>query len=132
MLKGLFPRFFSQFREGGMIHSKFVTSGTTTTVTFAPKTAAGTANYQSLTLVRTGVGLYSLTLPGGARNIALISATVGVAAGRRGLRFEPAAAAFITESTGVITLQSIDYTVGALADSITAGDEVHVTLYVDR
>lgn len=131
-MKNLFPRLFGQFREGGFIHAKFVTSGTTSTVTFALKTSIGTQNYQSLSFVRTGVGLYSLTLAGGARAIALANITVGVAAARRGLRFEPAVAAYITEGTGVLTLQSIDYTVGVLADSITAGDEVHVLLYVDR
>jgi len=131
MIKGVFPRLFGNFREGAILHSKFVTSGTTTTVTFALKSTTAGANY-NLTLARTGVGLYSLTLTGGARNLALVGVVVGVAAGRRGLRFEPAVAAFITESTGVITLQSIDYTVGALADSITAGDEVHVVVYVDK
>lgn len=132
MLRGLFPRVFSNFRECGLIHAKFVTSGTTTGVTFALKSARGLANYQGLTFARTGVGLYSLTLVGGARSISLEQVVVGVAAGRRGLRMEPAGQTFITESTGVITLQGIDYTVGALADSITAGDEIHVNLMVDK
>lgn len=132
MIKGVFPRLFCNHREGAILHTKFVTSSTTTTVTFALKSTVGGANYL-LTLVRTGVGLYSLTVPGGARNISLLNVSIGPAAvGRRGLRFEPVGAPFITESTGVITLQSIDYTVGVLADSITAGDEVHVTLLVDK
>src|SRR5688572_31479698 len=132
MLKYLFPRFGSQFPEGGIVHAKFVTSGTTTGVTFALKSNVRGSNYPLLSLARTGVGLYSLTLQGGAKQIALLEVVVGVAAGRRGLRFEPNGQAFITEGTGVIALQSIDYTVGVLADSITAGDEVHVTLYVSK
>lgn len=132
MLRGLFPRLFGQFREGGMIHAKFVTSGTTTTVTFAAKSSRARSSYPGMTLVRTGVGLYSLTVVGGAKEIAIAEIiVVPAAAGRRGLRFEPVAPG-VTESTGVITLQGIDYTVGALADSITAGDEVHVLLYVDK
>lgn len=132
MLKFLFPRFGSQFPEGGIIHAKFVTSGTTTGVTFALKSNVRGSNYQGLSLARTGVGLYSLTLAAGAKQIALLDVVVGVAAGRRGLRLEPSGQAPITESTGVITLQAIDYTVGALADNITAGDEVHVSLYVSK
>lgn len=132
MLRGLFPRLFGQFREGGYIHSKFVTSGTTTAVTFAPKSTRIRSSYPGMTLVRTGVGLYSLTVVGGAREIAIAEIiVVPAAAGRRGLRLEPVAPG-VTESTGVIALQALDYTVGALADNITAGDEVHVLLYVDK
>ena len=132
MLRGLFPRFFSQFRESGMVHTKFVTSGTTTTVTFAPKSTRARSAYPSMTLVRNGVGLYEVRLGAGALEIVLDQVVVvPAAAGRRGLRFEPVAPG-ITESTGVITLQALDYTVGALADNITAGDEVHVTLIVDK
>lgn len=132
MLRGLFPRLFGQFREGGFIHTKFVTSGTTTTVTFATKFTRARAAYPGMTLARTGVGLYSLTLPGGCKEMAIAEIiVVPAAAGRRGLRFEPVAPG-ITESTGVVTLQALDYTVGALSDAITAGDEVHVLLYVDK
>jgi hypothetical protein len=135
MLRGLFPRFFSQFRESGMIHTKFVVSGTTTTVTFAPKSTRARSSYPGLTLVRTGVGLYECRLAGGAKEIAIGEIiVVPAAAGRRGLRFEPVGPVVEANASGisVIPLQSIDYTVGALADSITATDEVHVTLFVDK
>lgn len=132
MLRGLFPRFFSQFRESGVIHAKFLTAGTTTTVTFAAKSTRARSSFPGLTLVRTGVGLYSLTVVGGAREIAIIGIDVmPAAAGRRGLRLELVSPG-ITESTGVVTLQAIDYTVGALADNLTAGDEIYVTLIVDK
>lgn len=136
MLRGLFPRLFGQFREGGFIHAKFVTSGTTTTVTFAAKSTRVRSSYPGLTLARTGVGLYSLTLPGGVKECAIAEIIiVPAAAGRRGLRFEPVAPG-VTETNGagalVITLQSVDAAGGAIADTITATDEVHVLLYVDK
>lgn len=137
MIRGVFPRLFGNFREGALLRSVFVTSGTTTTVTFALKAAAlgglqGAPSYQ-LTLARTGVGLYTLTLPGGARNLALVSIHVAPAAvGRRGLRFEPVGAPFIVDGAGTIALQSVDATGGAIADTITATDEIHVLLYADK
>lgn len=131
ILQTLFPKFLSQFKSGTLVHAKFVTSGTTTTVTFAFKSTVPGANFNALTLVRTGVGLYSLTLTGGAKQIAIQNITIGVPSGRVGLRFEPAVAAYIAEGTGVIQLASVN-AAGATADTITAGDEVHVTLFIDK
>ncbi len=141
MLRGMFRRFFCQFRESAVVHTKFVTSGTTTTVTFAPKSTRARSSYPGMTLARTGVGLYSLTVgstilggavAGGAREIAILGIEImPAAAGRRGLRFEMVAPG-ITESTGVITLQSVNGDGSAISDAITATDEVHVTLLVDK
>jgi hypothetical protein len=132
MLKNLFPRLFGQFREGGIIHAKFVTSGTAGAVTFALKSAVGTQNYQSLTLVRSGAGVYTLTLAGAARAIAVLNITVGAPAARAGLRLEPSAAAYISESAGTVSLRSVTASGTVTTDVIDAADEVHVTLYVDR
>lgn len=67
MLRGLFPRLFSHFHEGGLIVGQFLVSNSGATLT-------PTANcYQGLTA--TGdTGLYVVTLAGGARKIVVIAA----------------------------------------------------------
>lgn len=134
MIKGTFPRQFGNHREGAFLATKFVTSGTGTAVTFANTTTQGNVSYP-LTLARTGVGLYTLTLPGGARNIHLVTGGCNVAsstAARSGTRLVPAAADCIAESTGVILLRSMSVAGVPTTDIVDAGDEIHTLLYVDK
>jgi hypothetical protein len=67
MLRGLFPRFFSQFREGGFIVGQFLVSNSGATLT-------PTANcYVGLTCTGAS-GAYVLALAGGARQIVVAGA----------------------------------------------------------
>ena len=136
MIRGLFPRVFSNFREAGIVHAKFVVGGNGgTTATFTLKSAVGKANYQGITLVRSGVGLLTLTFTGGARNLVLLDlqqvvvAGADVSASYQGFGLRPA----FVEGTGVIgvrVLTNAGVAGGEMA--FTAGDEVHVTLIADK
>ena len=132
MLTHLFTRFGSQFREGGIIHAKFVvTAGPVFTV----KSTRPGSNYQALTLIKNGgTGLLKLTLTGGAREVALLNATyVNIADPADvtdSLRIVPNAA--FVESTGALTFNAVTGDgVEALADP-AATDEIHFTLYVAK
>lgn len=136
MLRGLFPRLFSNFREGGIVHAKFVVGGNGgTTSTFALKSAVGKANYQGLTLVRSGIGLLTLTLTGGARALVLLDIQQVLAAGTdtsanyQGFGLRPA----FVESTGAIGIRVLTNAGAAGGEmAFTVGDEVHVTLLADK
>ena len=134
MIRGLFPRLFGNFREGGIVHAKFVTAVGGAGSTYALKTNRAQQNYQGLTLVRNAaVGRLTLTLTGGARSIALLSAHAFVAgAGNTALMLAilPRGAA-IVESTGVLDLLCLQAAADTVQDT-AIGDELHFTLYVDR
>lgn len=137
MLKNLFPRLFGQFREGGIIHAKFVVTNSGTP-SYALKSASGTANYQSLSLVRNGAtGKTTLTLASGCRNMSVLDAKhINISAPTDFTKqLLPGWTAAFVESTGTVQntwFQSgIAGASGAAADPVT-GDEIHFTLYVDR
>lgn len=67
MLRGLFPRLFSQFREGGLIVGQFLVSNSGATLT-------PTANCYSGLTATGDSGLYVVTLAGGARQIVVVAA----------------------------------------------------------
>lgn len=132
MLTHLFTRFGSQFREGGIIHGKFVV---TAGPVFTLKSAKPGSNYQALTLVKNGgTGLLKLTLTGGAREIALLNATYVNLADPTDvtdhLRINPVAA--FVEATGVLTFVSITGDGTEAAVDAVATDEIHFTLYVAK
>jgi len=129
MLKGLFPRLFGNFREGGIVHAKFTqTAGPVYTL----NSNQGSANYL-LTLVNTGTGLYTLTVPGGFRNVAVLACLhVNIAAPGTPasyLKFYPL---IITPGVGTITLTSLNSAATEIAANPANTDQVHVSLYVDK
>lgn len=136
MIRGLFPRLFSNFREAGIVHAKFVVGGNGgTTATFTLKSAVGKCNYQGLSLTRSGVGLLSLVLTGGARNLVLLdvqhvlAAGTDVSANYQWFGLRPA----FVESTGTIGIRVLTNAGVAGGEmAFTAGDEVHVTLIADK
>ncbi len=65
MLRGLFPRFFSQFREGGFLCGQFLVSNSGATLT-------PTANCHPLLTAAGDSGQYVVTLEGGARKITVV------------------------------------------------------------
>lgn len=135
MIAGVFRRVFGTFLEGAILHAKFVTTGTGTAVTFALKSSTSGANYRGLSLTRTGIGLYTLSLVGGARQLAMLGDGLILTntAGLIGGSFAPTgqAAVSVGGNTATVAIQSIANN-GATADTITAGDEVHFCLYVGK
>jgi hypothetical protein len=132
MLTHVFSRFFTQFRDGAVIHAKFVVSAGPV---FTLKSTRVGANYGALSLVKNGgTGLLKLTLAGGCKEIALLNATYVNLADPTDvtdcLRIVPSAA--FVESTGVLTFTAItgDGTEAAVDPNNT--DEIHFTLYVSK
>lgn len=132
MLTHTFTRFNTQFRDGAIIHSKFVVSAGPV---FAAKSTRIGSNYNALSLVKNGgTGLLKLTLAGGAREIALLNASYVNIADPTDVTDSLIIVmnAAINETTGVLTFNAItgDGT-EALADP-AATDEIHFTLYVAK
>lgn len=132
MLKYLFPRFGSQFPEGGIIHAKFVvTAGPVYTL----KSSVRGSNYPGLSLAKdTSTGFLALTLAGGCKQVACLSAMhVNIADPTDVTDYLNifATPAFV-ENTGVLKFRCItsDGT-EAFADP-QATDELHFTLYVSK
>lgn len=132
MLDHLFTRLGSQFREGGLIHAKFVVSAGPV---FTPKSARPGSFHKRLSLVKDGsTGFLKLTLDGGAREIALAGAQyVNIAAPTDATLFLRVVQYEATvESTGVIKLKSLTGANPEAPADAVASDEIHVTLYVAK
>lgn len=132
MLEGVFQRFGSQFREGAIVHAKFVVA---TGPVFNFKSTRIASNFRKLTLVKNGgTGLLRLTLTGGAREIALLNVTyvniVDPTDVTDNLSISPVAA--FVETTGVIDLVSVTGDGTEAAADAAVGDEIHFTLYVAK
>lgn len=133
MLRFLFPRLFGNFKEGAIIHAKFVVSAGPV---YTLKTNNAAANYP-LTLANGGTGLLTLTLPVnagvGVRNIAVLNAShVNVATPGTAttmLKLYPTA---ITPSTGVVTFSMQNSANPEVLAPAANTDELHFCLYVDK
>jgi hypothetical protein len=147
MFPGLSPRLFGAFKEGGIITAKFtVGGGGAAGITFTLKSvnAAGAklTNYGGLSMARSAVGVGTVTLKPqgnvqgqapGVRDLQVLAlehvpATPGSVANYFELRF-----ANINEANGTFDFRP-NVTAGtAFAEFAMAnGDEIHVTLYVNR
>jgi hypothetical protein len=69
MLPGVFPRFFSQIRDGARIHARWTFSD-------GSGAFAKTAGHNSLSMTRNTTGVYDLLLTGGCREMVLESIKV--------------------------------------------------------
>jgi|SRR6188508_304279 len=133
MIEGLFSRLGSQFREGGIIHAKFVVA---TGPVFAAKSTRPGSSHRKLTLVKNGgTGLLRLTLTGGAREIALLGAPVYLnivdpTDATDNLAITPVAA--IAETTGILDFVAVTGDGTEAAADPAVGDEIHFTLYVAK
>lgn len=74
MLKYLKPRFFSQFKEGGLIVGRFTVSNSGGTLTPVTDSVPGSPDSHPLLSVTGSMGQYVVTLLGGARQITLVNA----------------------------------------------------------
>lgn len=133
MLDHLFTRLGSQFREGGLIHAKFVVSAGPT---YTFKSSRPGAAHRRLSLVSNGgTGKIKLTLEGAARELALCGPPVYVnIADPTDItdHLRVAADAAFVESTGVLTFTCISGDGTEAATDPAVGDEIHFTLYVAK
>jgi len=131
VLDHLFPRLGSQFREGGIVHVKFVVSAGPV---FTAKATRPGSFHKRLTLVKNGgTGLLKLTLDGGAREIALIAAHyVNIADPTDVTDSLTLNLLGITESTGVLTFNSCTGDGAEAVVDAAVTDELHFTLYVAK
>jgi hypothetical protein len=131
MLDHLFPRLGSQFREGGIVHVKFLVSSGPV---FAAKASRPGSFHKRLTLTKTATGKVQLVLTGGAREVALLAAHYVNIQDPTDvtdcMRICPITA--WTESTGTIDLLVISGDGAEAATDPAAGDEIHITLYVGK
>lgn len=129
----LFPRFLSQYRGGQLLHAKFLVQTGGATPVFVLKNTLAGANFQGLSLTGSATGLLVLTLAGGAKQITVIQKDYvniqnpGTPANFLDILHRAA----IVESTGVSNLVMIKGTDSTATNSV-AGDEIHITLYVDK
>lgn len=98
MLQFLKPRFFGQYREGGLIVGKFTVSNSGATLTPVTSTQQGSPESHPLLSASGDTGQYVVTLLGGARQITV----VGVHASLMDLD-DPTDArlVFVDEETGI-------------------------------
>lgn len=131
MLDHLFTRLGSQFREGGIIHAKFVVAAGPV---FAAKSTRAGSSHKRLTLEKNGgTGLLKLTLTGGAREIAVVGAQyVNIADPTDITDCLTLNVLTVVESTGVITLVSTTGDGAEAAVDAATTDELHFTLYVAK
>lgn len=132
MLDHLFTRVGSQFREGGLVHVKFVVAAGPV---FAAKATRPGSFHKRLTLVKNGgTGLLKLTLDGGCREMALTGPPVyvNIADPTDVTDSLTLNVLSVTESTGVITMVSITGDGAEAAVDAATTDEIHFTLYVAK
>ncbi len=131
MLDHLFTRFGSQFREGGIVHAKFVVAAGPV---FAAKSARAGSFHKRLALVKNGgTGLLKLTLDGGCRELAVVGAHyVNVADPTDITDCLAIKVLSVTESTGVVTMVSVTGDGAEAAVDAATTDEIHFTLYIAK
>lgn len=148
MLKGLFPRVFSNYKECGIIIGKFtVGGGGAAAITFTPKvivaaTGRKVSTYNGLTMARTGVGIATVTLRDGATAQSGVLGANDIAVQQ--LIHVPASVAAIgsfflllpgtfNDNNGTFIFKPALHTGGAFGEFAMAdGDEIHLTLAVNR
>jgi hypothetical protein len=128
MLKNLFPRMFGQFKEGGLIRARFVVSAGPV---YTRKSTSGTQDYSGLTMVDAGTGLVTLTLVGGGRQAALMQARHVSQDALVGTARKVELYAY-NETAGTFSLKFINTAATEAVAAAANGDEIHVSLYVDK
>lgn len=128
MLQGLFPRLFGQFKEGGIIRARFVVSAGPV---YTRKSTVATQDNTKLTMVDAGTGLVTLTLAGGAKQTSLVQARHVSQDALVGTARKVELYAY-NDTAGTYSLKLINTAATEAVAAAANGDEIHVTLYVDR
>lgn len=128
MLRGLFPRLFSQFREGGIIRGRFTFADSGDTW------SASSDTYTGFTATDAGTGLVTIAFPR-CRNMSVLSATlaaptVGTVTDVRIVQFPPLTTAIAQAGSMGIALYSMDGT-EALEDPVD-GSVLEMVLMCDK
>ena len=128
MLRGLFPRLFGQFREGGIITGRFTFTDSGDTW------AASTDSYRGFTATDAGTGLVTIAFPK-CRKMRVLSAllsapTVATVTDVRIIQFPPITDTLAGSGTMGIALYSMDGT-EALEDPVDQS-VLELVLYCDK
>lgn len=125
MIRGLFPRLFGQFREGGIIVGQFTvgTSGTVLTPT--------SLSHVLLSMSSGGSGVYTLTLTGGARKLVPLQMTATTATLANQRILQPTLVT-TTSTNATMTMLSVNNTGTEAAAVLVDGSIVTIVLYVDK
>lgn len=130
MLRYLFTRLGSQFREAGIIHAKFVAASG---IVYAAKSSAAGTSHPDLSLATAGSGVHTLTLAGGCRDMAVLDIRhLNVADPTDVTDNRSCDVKSITPSTGAIVFHTTTEDGTEAAADPAATDEIHVTLYVAK
>lgn len=127
MLRGLFPRLFGQFREGGIIRGRF---------TFEDDDdswSASSDSYVGFTAADAGTGLVTITFPK-CRNMSVLHAeihnpTPGTAANHRVVELSPITTTIAQAGSMSIALHDLDT---AAATDPVDGAVLEMVLYCDK
>ena len=131
MLRGLFPRLFGQYREGGLIVGKFLVSNSGATLT-----PVDGESYVGLTAAGS-LGQYVVTLRDGARNITVVGQPYATLPDED----DPTDARHvfvndedgINEGSGTIPLTVMDVeTASPVVSALVDGSVLVVILYVNK
>jgi hypothetical protein len=133
MLRGLFPRLFGQFREGGIVRGAFTfedDDDSWTAVTASQHT------FNGFTVADAGTGRVTVTFPK-CRNVEVLHAsirqTVGTFSNIRQIELPPMTAAVAVAGTFELNLYKEDGTSGVPALSDPAdGSVLALALYIDK
>ena len=129
MLRGLFPRLFGQYREGGLIVGKWTISGSGLVATSVD---GETHNLLSATAAD---GTFVATLSGGARRITVLAAHASMPDADDQTEYRALAVneeVGISESAGTIPFAVMKMDGTEDEELLVDGSVVTVALYVDR
>lgn len=131
MLRGLFPRLFGQFKEGGIVHAKFTKSGGASP-TYAFVSSTPGKSYAGLALAHNGgAGLARLTLTGGWRDVSILDARVMGQSALIATSFKVYHYG-VNDGNGTLDLKFADSSATEAIANIADGDQVWITLYVNK
>src|SRR5690606_25278717 len=126
MLKGLFPRLFGQYKEGGLVVGKW-----TIGASGAP-TKVDAETHNNLSLARDNTGTYTLTLAGGAVKMHVLDLRV----------VNPADATDVTDfyraeldadiSNGAVSFVTITGDGTEAINDAISGSRIHAALYISK
>lgn len=138
MLNGTFPRFFSQFREGALIHAQWsFLLGSTLWSRVSTLTIAGSPidtpdlSHNEILVLHGGTGIIDVTLPKG-RVSALLDAFIEPLGDASANQFHVHRRAIVRTSQTVDTCRMLVTTGATVVTQAVDGAQLHVSYWVGR
>lgn len=124
MFRGLFPRLFSYFREGGFLHGEWTATNGTGAIA-----AVGANTHNEVTLAFSSQGVYLLTFPPCQR--AFIKCSLGIAGGAIATVATHALEESINPGLGTATIRMVGAATPVLSHPANGGS-IRVMLYLGQ